>query len=427
MSTRLRTDDHQIDWRVKGFWCPGPPVADRVFAAARHDLFGGAFTWPILVARRTAIEHNIAALAAFCARHQLAFAPHGKTTMAPSLFAAQLRAGAWGMTVATANQALSCRAFGVPRVMLANELLDPTALRWAAREVARGFEFVCQVDSLAAVHAIEAATRTAAATGAQDGTGARPLRVLVELGHAGGRAGCRSVDELTEVARAAAAAPGVELAGVAAYEGGLPRVAEVADYLDTVRAATRSLSARGLLPASVLVAAGGSAYFDVVAERLGGAWLPGHTLHPVLRAGAYVSHDDGFYRERTPLRRVPEQGSLDAALEVWAQVLSTPEPGLAIVGMGKRDVPYDEGLPVPRWLRRPGGALVDATALRVARLNDHHTYVDVAAGVPADRRPRPGDLICFGISHPCTAFDKWQVIPVIEDDHTVSDLLRTYF
>jgi D-serine deaminase-like pyridoxal phosphate-dependent protein len=414
-ATVSHENPQQIDWRTKGFWCPGAPVPDRAFAAARHDLFGGAFTWPVLVARRSAIEGNIATLAAFCRRHGLAFAPHGKTTMAPSLFAAQLRAGAWGITVATAGQALVCRAVGVPRVLLANELLDPTALRWAAGEVQRGFELLCQVDSPAGVRAVADA---AAAV-----PGDVPLRVLAEFGYPGGRTGCRGVEQLTEVARAVAAGPGVELAGVTAYEGGLPGAAEVAGFLDDLRAATTALAGAGLLPASVVVSAGGSAYFDLVAERLGGAWLPGHELSVVLRSGAYVTHDDGYYREHTPLNRAPDQGALDAALEVWAQVLSTPEAGLAIVGMGKRDVSYDEGLPVPLRVRRPDGALAGADGLRVTRLMDQHAFVEVAAADP----PRPGDLICFGISHPCTTFDKWQAIPVVEDDYTVSEVLRTYF
>jgi D-serine deaminase-like pyridoxal phosphate-dependent protein len=54
-------------------------------------------------------------------------------------------------------------------------------------------------------------------------------------------------------------------------------------------------------------------------------------------------------------------------------------------------------------------------------MNDHHA--SLAGDVPLT----PGDLVCFGISHPCTAFDKWQVIPVIDDDRTVVDLIRAYF
>jgi D-serine deaminase-like pyridoxal phosphate-dependent protein len=406
---RLSIPEGRIDWRTKGIRQPGSGVSDEQFAAARHLLFDGTFSWPVMVARRSALDHNIAALAAFCARQGVELAPHGKTTMAPALFEKQLNAGAWGITAATAGQLLAYRAFGVPRALLANELLDPAALRWLAGEVELGWDVLCFVDSVAGVQAMAQAARS------------RPVPVLAELGYPGGRTGARDAAELTRVARAAAAAPGVELTGVAAYEGGLATTAEVTEFLGAVRRATVALAADGLLPEEVIVSAGGSAYFDVVADRLAGAWLPGHRVRAILRSGAYVSHDDGIYRTRTPFSRVP--GNLEAALEVWAQVTSVPEPGLAIAGMGKREAPYDAGLPVPLRVRRTDGRVTHAEGLSVTQLNDHHAFL----AVPADTDLVPGDLICFGISHPCTAFDKWQVIPVVDDEYRVTDLIRTYF
>lgn len=397
-----------VDWRAKGFWAPEAVTEDE-FVAAKHHLFDGAFTWPVMVANGPAIARNIDTMAGFCARHGLEFAPHGKTTMAPSLFAAQLEAGAAAITVATANQVLACRAFGITRVLLANELLDPVALRWIA--AAEGFEVLLYVDSLAGVQAAAEAVTTT------------PLRVLVELGFPGGRTGCRTVGEVVDLGRAVAAEPRLVLAGVAGYEGGLPGAPSAGWYLDELRTAVLDLAAAGLLPEEVVVTAGGSKYFDLVADRLAGQWVPGHRLRAVLRSGAYVTHDDGVYREATPFRRVPGEGALDAALEVWAQVLSAPEDGLAIVGMGKREVPYDEGLPVPRSVRGGDGAMRPAGGLRVTATNDHHAYLEVAPGTQLE----PGDLVAFGISHPCTAFDKWRLIPVVDDDYTVTDLIRTHF
>ncbi|BCB90569.1 hypothetical protein Psuf_078820 [Phytohabitans suffuscus] len=305
----------------KGFWGFGDPVG--------RSLFGGAFGWPLLVARRTAVERNIATMAGYARRHGLALAPHGKTTMSPTLFRAQLAAGAWGITVATAQQARVCREFGVPRVLVANQVLDPAALAWAAAETDAGFDLHFQVDSLEGVAA-------AAAT-----TGRRPLPVLVEIGYRGGRTGCRTEATALAVARAVAASPRLALAGVTGYEGGLPDVPAVAAFLDLLR--TAAVEMAGLLPPSAIVSAGGSAWFDVVAARLPGDWLPGHQVVPLLRSGAYVTHDDGYYREHTPFNRVPGEGALEPALDLWAQVISTPEPGLAIAGMGKRDAPFDEG------------------------------------------------------------------------------------
>ena len=391
----LDIPDEPIDWRAKGFWQPDGAYDRR----SRPSIFDGGFTWPLLTVRRSAVEANIATMAAYCRRHDMDFAPHAKTTMAPALLDAQLQAGAWGLTVATPNQALVLRRLGVPRVLIANQVLDPTALRWLAAETAAGWEVWFQVDSLAGVRA----------AGAAVAAGGGSLRVLVELGHTGGRTGCRTAGAAEEVARAVAGAGGLELAGVTGYEGQLAGEAEVDAFLDALAGVVRRLSAAGLLPDRPIVSAGGSAWFDRVTARLAGAGLG----QLVLRSGASVTHDDGFYRARTPFHRVPAEGPLVAALEMWAQVISTPEPGLALVGMGKRDAPFDEGLPV---VRSP------AAGLTVTRLNDHHTYLAVEPGVPVT----PGDLLRFGLSHPCTAFDKWREIPVVDDEHRVVDVLHTY-
>jgi D-serine deaminase-like pyridoxal phosphate-dependent protein len=394
-----------IDWRSKGFWAPHESWSSERITAERPSIFGGGFTWPLMVVRQAALEANIATMAAYCRRHGVDFAPHAKTTMAPGLLEAQVRAGAWGMTVATPNQALILRRLGITRVLIANEVLDPTALSWLAHESAAGWEVYFQVDSVAGVEA-------AAATGG-------PLRIFVELGHPGGRTGVRTLDELETVARAVVAAPGLELAGVTGYEGQLPDQAGVDAYLDRLVDGVERLIKSGLLTERPWVSAGGSAWFDRVIDRFERL---GPQAQVILRSGASVTHDDGFYRERTPFVRVPEQGSLDAALEIWAQVVSAPEPGLAIAGMGKRDAPFDEGLPVPFEIRERGGAVRPASGVRVTKLNDHHTYLEVDQGELV-----PGDLIRFGISHPCTAFDKWRDIPVVDEERRVIDVLHTYF
>ena len=386
----------RVDWRSKGFFLPEGERTAGDYAKEKPSLFGGGFTWPVMALRREAALANIATMAAYCARHDLDFAPHAKTTMAPGLIAAQLDAGAWGMTVATPNQALVLRRLGVRRIFIANEVLDPTALRWLARQD----DIYFQVDSMEGV---------AAAAEVPEGR----LRVFAELGHAGGRTGVRTLEGLEEVARAAQDAQRLELAGVTAYEGQLTTEPQVDDFLDQVVAGVLRLRAAGL--DFSLVSAGGSAWFDRVVARL--AALP-RDLRLILRSGASVTHDDGFYRERTPFRRVPDEGPLTAALEIWAQVISTPEPGLAIAGMGKRDAPFDEGLPAPMEVRRAGSS-VGASGMSVTKMNDHHTYVAADGLVP-------GDLVRFGISHPCTAFDKWRYLPVVDDDHRVVDILQTY-
>jgi D-serine deaminase-like pyridoxal phosphate-dependent protein len=405
-TVNLEIPGERVDWRTKGFWLPEGSMSAAEVAVARPGLFDGGFTWPAMVLRRDAAEANIATMAAYAARHDLDFAPHAKTAMAPALMARQLDAGAWGLTVATANQALVVRRLGVPRVFIANEVLDPVVLRWLSEPA--DWEVYFQVDSLAGV---EAAATAAGATGGV-------LRVFAELGHPGGRTGVRTLNDLEIVARAAAAADGLELVGVTGYEGQLPDQAAVDAFLDRLAEGTKALSAAGLLPERPLVSAGGSAWFDRVVERLASAGVG----RVILRSGASVTHDDGYYAEKTPFHRIPAEGPLAAALEVWAQVTSTPEPGLAIVGMGKRDAPFDEGLPVVHDIRR-SGVIEPISGLTVTKMNDQHTYLAVAPDIEVV----PGDLLRFGISHPCTAFDKWRAMPVVDEDRRVVDVLFTYF
>lgn len=374
--------DPIIDWRTRGFLHP-EPITRADFLAARHSLFDGPFTWPLLVLRQSALDHNIATLARFAAEHGLTFAPHGKTTMSPELCRAQLRAGAWGMTAANAAQTLAFRHFGVRRVLLANEIYDVGALLWLAGELEAGFECLVYADCPEGVTALSACA------------GERPFQVLIELGHPGGRTGCRSLDELRAIAETITRTPGVELAGVAGYEGTQPGRDEVRAYLRELAKAAELVRP---LTENLIVSAGGSAWFDLVADE-----LKDLDATVILRSGAYIAHDEGLYARTSPLRDV-----LQPAIEVWAQVISTPEPGLVLVGMGKRDIPYDIDLPIPR------------NGLKVERIQDQHTYLS-GDGV------RPGDLVSFGISHPCTAFDKWRVIPVVDDDHVVVDLITTYF
>src|SRR5262245_8018805 len=104
------------------------------FLATRPRL--SAFSTPVMTLDESAIAENVAAMAAWCAAHGVELAPHGKTTMSPTVWDRQLRGGAWGITLATFGQLRVAVCFGVQRIQLANSLVDPLGLRWLAREMA---------------------------------------------------------------------------------------------------------------------------------------------------------------------------------------------------------------------------------------------------------------------------------------------------
>jgi D-serine deaminase-like pyridoxal phosphate-dependent protein len=305
------------------------------------------------------------------------------------------------------------RAYGIQRIFLANELVDAAALRWLSAELDAdpGFRFICYVDSVRGVELMDAALT-------------RPVDVVVELGVDGGRTGVRDADTAALVADAVAGARHLRLVGVAGYESTAP---DVRKWLGELVALAERFDAEGRFADAeeIVLSAGGSEWFDLVAEAFepvgGGLSKP---VLKLLRSGAYVSHDDVHYRDLTPFHdRIPDKGSLEPALRLWTQVLSRPEPALALLNAGKRDAPYDLDLPVPQLIRRPDGTVLPADGLTVTKLADQHAFVAVAPGTDVE----VGDWVALGLSHPCTAFDKWQLIPLVEPDGTVSDYIRTFF
>lgn len=412
-----------VDDRTKGFGVVGDPVPLGAVADQGWSL--DDLPPPVLVLRREALEHNLALMAAYCRTHGVELAPHGKTTMAPQLWDRQLLAGAWGIAAATIGQARVMRDVGVPRVLLANELVDPWSIAWVAEQLADpGFGFVCYVDSDRSVSILadELARRSVA----------RPLPVLVELGHAGGRTGCRSVEDAVEVARLVQADPTLELAGVAGYEGTNchdreePCLAAVRSFLDDLRRLAATLVDASVFEGDELIlTAGGSIFFDVVVDRLAGGWPAGERVRVVLRSGCYLTHDSGLYERQSPLAgHADPEARFRPALEVWSRVLSRPEPDLAILGMGKRDVASDFDPPIPHLLRTSAGEAIDVSGrLEVTGLNDQHAFCRVAP----DLAVAVGDVVASGISHPCATFDKWRAIPVLDDGDRVVDAIATFF
>ncbi|MER6407486.1 amino acid deaminase [Streptomyces viridosporus] len=418
---RAQLTAERVDHRFKGL----PPDAEGLtvgeLAAQRRNLFTDGFTTPVLALCAERLEHNLRLMETYTARHGLAFAPHGKTSMAPQLFHRQIERGAWGITLAVPHQVRVARAFGIRRIFLANELVDAAALRWVAAQLDADpeFRFVCYVDSVRGVELMDAALTASNAS--------RPVDVVVELAAGeGARTGVRTEAECAAVADAVADARGLRLAGVAGYEGEVPR----ADP-ERVRAWLRRLVAlavdfdkagRFAGPDGIVVSAGGSAWFDAVADVFAEIPELSAPVLKLLRSGAYVSHDDGHYRELTPFNRVPEEGALEPAFRLWTQVVSRPSPDQAFVNAGKRDAAYDLDLPFAQVVRRDG-AERPATGISVTALSDQHAWLRTTGEADLE----VGDWVGLGLSHPCTSFDKWTLIPVAEADGTVVDYIRTFF
>jgi D-serine dehydratase len=420
-----------VDPDTKG-WPARPALPLGEIGRQGWNLLRGDLPLPVALIKASALSHNSRWMRSFLEHFGVSICPHGKTTMAPQLFARQLADGAWGITVATVQQLRVCRRFGVQRVMLANQLVGRQAVEEVLAELRAdpAIWFACLVDSVELVEQLAAQARSFGHK--------RPLQVLLEGGYPGGRTGCRSVEQALAVARAVAAAPELALIGIEGFEGLIARptpaetAAAVEGFLSSLVAIAQACAAEDVFaPGRILLSAGGSAFFDRVASAFRTAGLQ-REVEIVLRSGCYLTHDSKMYRQffEQMRNRVPEIDylghGLQPALELWAYVQSTPEPGLAIATLGKRDVSFDVDMPVPEQWFRPGlherpQAL--GAGFSVAGLNDQHAYVTL----PDDSPLRVGDMVSFGISHPCTTFDKWQLLYVVDDDYRVIEGIRTFF
>jgi D-serine dehydratase len=416
--------DPLLDASTKGI--PQAAGQLRLSEIARRgwNVLRGDCPLPLAVLREDALAANSAWMMAFARRHGLLLAPHGKTTMAPALFQRQIRDGAWAITVATSQQLQVALAAGVHRIILANQPIG--------QAIDACFDALSRHDALelyVLADSLEGVALLAARAGRESANAAR-LRVLVEIGSPGARAGCRDIGSATAVAKAVAAAPGLQLAGIEAFEGVLADAAAVTDLLGRVAASARAIDALGLFSSEIVLSAGGSAFFDLVAQGLAPMQLSRPLLR-VLRSGCYLTHDHFGYAH--DLQRVLRErrielpdGGLRPALELWTYVQSRPDPDKALLTMGKRDVGYDTALPQPIAWFRPGAMRMPAAlpaGCALLRLNDQHAHLSIPPSAPF----AVGDMIGIGIAHPCTTFERWQVLMIIDDAMNVIDAIRTCF
>ncbi len=415
--------DFPLPVGTKGLPLAAGGMTLREFSESGFSVLDGDVPMPIALLKEREMSANIVAMQDYCNSHRVSLCPHGKTTLSPQIFARQLDIGAWGITAATPSHLRLYRHFGIDRIFYANELVEVEPIRWLAGELNdnQDFDFYCIVDSTAAVEILDRNLR--------GGGLERQVNVLVEVGHPGGRCGVRDADAALDVATAVDAAATLRLTGVECFEGLPPvsaSVAKVDEFLDTVRATAVELATRTSLARaeSMMLSAGGSAFFDRVVEKFCHHMDLDVPLHVVLRSGCYVTQDGGFYARTSPLQgRAIDGSTLQNALEVWGTVLSRPEPGFLVASVGRRDCSYDQGFPIPHLVATGDGrptAWLEATSVG---MSDQHTHVRVSAQL----RAQVGDRVGFVVSHPCTTFDKWRVLPVVDDDYRMVDAILTAF
>lgn len=416
-----------IDTVNKGLGPLAAPLPPSAATGLAWNLLREDLSLPTAVLYEKRIAHNLDWMQRFVNEYGVKLAPHGKTTMAPKLFARQLAGGAWGITLATAHQTHAAYRHGVRRVLMANQLVGKQNMALIADLLKDpSFEFFCLVDSPAGVAHLGRFFRARG----------QSVRVLLELGVDGGRTGVRDAQQQQAVVTAINEwGDAVNLAGVELYEGVLKEEADIRTFLQRAVAAALDLAKAGAFARKPAILSGaGSAWYDVVAEEFAKAQTAGGDapIDVILRPGCYLTHDVGIYKAaqaqiqtRNPVARAMRAGLLPA-LQLWAYVQSIPEPDKAIIALGKRDAAFDAGMPQPASRFRPGAMDTPADApahWEITGMMDQHAYMRIAPGDDV----QVGDMIAFDISHPCLTFDKWRHLPVLDDNYQVIDIVQTFF
>jgi D-serine dehydratase len=415
--------DSRIAPLHKGLGDFAQPLEPGNLASLGWNLLREDLSLPTAVLYREKLLHNLNWMQRFITAYGVKLAPHGKTTMAPKLFDLQLKAGAWGITLATAHQTSVAWQHGVRRVLMANQLIGKQNMTIISRLLEDdGFDFFCLVDSAQQIEQLGTFFRA---------KGQR-LQVLIELGVDGGRTGIRDAGQLESVLAALANwREHIALCGLEVYEGVLKEEVEIRNFLQRAVAVTSDLAQKGHFDHSrVLLSGAGSAWYDVVADVFSNAGL-GDFVDVVLRPGCYLTHDVGLYREaqqdilhRNPIAK-QMHSNLQPALQLWAYVQSVPEREKAIVALGKRDAAFDAGLPMPALHYRPGttAPVAAPSHWHLTKMMDQHAYLHITEADDI----RVGDMLGFDISHPCLTFDKWRCLPVLNNDYQVVDVVQTFF
>ena len=390
----------------------GSSIAD--FLATKPNLFTSDFQFPIMILRDSALENNIKRMASYCKSLGFELAPHVKTSMSPQISQRQIDAGAWALTVANFSQDSMMYASGFNRLIIGNEVVEPTSIAEIAKINGSGAgQIIFYIDSLAGLKiAQDSITNVADAK----------LNVFMEIGAVGARTGIRDLELLKIILAEIAKDERIYVRGVSGFEGVVPGGNRDSDGIEKLRIFLRHIVAAAKITApfiredKIIISGGGSSFFDYVAEEF--AKYEGDAQF-ILRSGGYVSHDHIGYENMYPFMGAPDSERFYPALELWARVLSVPEADLAILNYGKRDAGNDVGNPLPILKL---GKKLEAFKGEIEKLNDQHAFMKISPGTVA-----VGDIIGCGISHPCTNFDKWHLLPLVNDNYDVIDLIHTHF
>jgi 3-hydroxy-D-aspartate aldolase len=288
---------------------------------------------PCLLLDLDALERNIRTMGDYAKAHGMRHRSHGKMHRSVDVQKLQERlGGAVGVCCQKVSEAEVFARGGIRDILVSNQVRDPGKLDRLARLPGYGARVTVCVDDPANVAELSAAAQRHGST----------LACLVEVDCGAGRCGVATPAEAVALARAIDAAPGLEFAGIQAYQGAMQHLERYADRkarLDVAialaEAVVADLRAAGLPPA--LVSGGGTGSYRF--ESTSG-------VYNELQCGSYAFMDADYGRILDEDGRRLDQGEWENALFVLTSVMSRAKPGQAVCDAGLKVLSLDSGLPV---------------------------------------------------------------------------------
>ena len=285
---------------------------------------------PCLVVDLAALERNIAKMQRFADQMGVRLRVHGKMHKAADVAHMQIAAGAVGICCQKVSEAEAFARAGIKDILVSNEVRDAAKIDRLARLPRLARTIVC-LDDVAGV-----ADLSAAAT--RHGT---TIECLVEIDCGAGRCGVTSTPAVLEIARAIAAAPGLEFSGIQAYQGAMQhldsfdeRKAKIDIAVGMVRDAVEALKAEGLVCKIVGGGGTGSYYFE------------GNSgVYNELQCGSYAFMDADYGRILDREGKRIDAGEWENALFLFTSVMSHAKADKAICDAGLKAQSVDSGLP----------------------------------------------------------------------------------
>ncbi len=408
-------------------------ISSQDIASCNWSPARGEMALPLLSLNQGVLKENISTMMAIVAHFGITIAPHGKTPMSPALASLLVDAGAIGTSVADLRQAEVMLEGGLNRILLANQIGGQSAVNRLVQLLQHYPDTHLQlfVDAPEFIDHLERWYTEVPSLPA--------IELLIEIGC--GRGGVTSEAAFSALVQRINAVQDdrIILKGIAFYEGTCMRDDITVTEQNLTELFSRVDRCLDILQSnmdgnhSITLSAGGSSLFDYVIEHFNQVRVNHPDTRLMLRSGACFFSDHGNIHDR--LMRIAKRGKLGEemsarivnafkpALRLWAEVISKSSDGMAICGLGMRDSSIDQGLPVPIRLWRDGAIVAGLEASsQTMKLNDQHSFVSVK-----DVEFKVGDVIEFGIRHPCTCIDKHNIIYSLDANSVVVGAFETFF